>query len=179
MQTLLVVFTSLIGIALAFYNAWAFAMATVRDKYYNKLVHRTGGFIRFLWIVFIIAAGIKIDISAENITFDVIFAGFWFFVVYNILYNQLNGEGWFYFGTKKSGTKSVMDIWFGKLYLPVYVIILFLIMFWYPLKLFKFITITLMQSFKEQWVSWIIVVTLIISTILVVRKFYIKRNEND
>jgi hypothetical protein len=175
MQILLLIFTGLFGLALAFYNAWAFAMATCRDKYFNRLVHRTGGTIRLLWIIFVIASGITLNLNAENIVFDVIWCGFWFFPVYNVLYNQLNGEGWFYFGTKDSKTSSILDKWFGKLYLPAYIIILLLLILWYPLGLYKFITQILIESFKDRWIDWCILLMIIIAVFFVLKKFHNKK----
>jgi hypothetical protein len=171
MQLILIAFTSMIGLILAFYNAWIFAMSSNRDAYYNKLVHRAGGAIRFTWVIFIIILGVFLEIPFESLLFVLLIAGILFFPFYNIVYNSFNHENWFYVGSSASGTKSFMDKYFGKFYIPSYFILIFLAVFWYPLNLYDFFTITLIQALKERWLDFTIAAMLAIFTTAVVLKF--------
>ena len=171
MLYILIGFTSLIGLIHAYYNAWIFAMSANRDAYYNKMVHLAGGAVRFTWALFVLVLGIFYNTPWETTIFVLLLCGIWFFPVYNIVYNAFNRENWFYVGSIHSGTKSFMDKHFGKFYIPIYFILAALTILWFPLDLFNFFTLTLVESFRIRWFDWSVVAMLLIATILLVRKF--------
>jgi len=153
----ILIFTIVIGLLLAFYNAFIFKMSqsVLRDKHYNDLVHLTGGAIRFSWLIFIIIHSILNSIIWYDTVFLLLVASFVFWAGFNMIYNLILGHGVFYIGSQESGTRSLFDKYIGKLTVPIQGLILLLTILWYPIKLYNIINLQpILQRIVDNPWEW-------------------------
>lgn len=175
---LLIAFITIMGLLLALYNGFVFAMALPgkRDPHYNKLLHRVGWMIRLSVWCFSMAIGIlEEDITLNDLIWLSLYSLLWFWPVYNIIYAKINDEEWLYVGSETRTTASWFDRKLRKFSIPGYILTLLLTVFWYPLDILYFFSNVLMESFRAMPVSWGIVAGLIIISWILVRKIHFKK----
>jgi hypothetical protein len=171
-MNLFFVFTPIFGILFALYNAYIFAMSMAgpRDPHYNKLVHRTGAALRLAFLFLIVSYGIVHHIDWVHIVFHVLFAGIFFWPVFNVVYGKILHNDWFYIGSKESGTKSLIDLFLGKSIYFLQVLLILLTGLWYVVDFRGFFETMLYQIKTNPW-EWIIATFLIVFTIAAAIQF--------
>lgn len=167
MTTIILVFTTLIGLGLAIYNGWIYKMAIQRNIHYNTLNHLISGSIRAICFILILVLGLIWKIPAERLIFLLLYALIFFWPVYNLIYNAIHNNRWYYLGSRNSNTRSWIDRWFGKVILPVQGFLILATILWYPLNLY--------ESFTERWLDWVISIVLISAFCIIGHNFYTKK----
>lgn len=170
MQALILIFTAFIGVALGIYNGWIYKMAVQRNERFNTLNHYISGFIRFIIIGVILWIGVYLHSPIENIVFNILFAGVFFWPVYNLLYNLIHTKRWNYLGSKKSNTKSFIDRTFHKFIIPVQIVLTLIMILYYPLNIYDQF-IYLVEALKERWFEIIGGIMLFITVVCIAFKF--------
>ncbi len=114
MTTLIITFSIVFALIVAFYNAYFFKLYFTRESYDNKIVHRLGGALRLFWMVAVGAAcwvaGIPWGKAAFFILLNINLAWTGFDLVYNLVHNHK----WYYSGSLQSGTSSIIDKFLNK-----------------------------------------------------------------
>lgn len=174
---LLITFITIMGLLLALYNGYIFAMALPgkRDPHYNKLLHRAGWLIRLSVWCFSMVTGVLERVQVNDLVWLSLYSLLWFWPVFNIIYAKINDEQWLYVGSENRYTASWFDRKFRKFTVPGYILTLLLTVFWYPLDILYFFSNVLMESFRERPVSWAVVAGLIIISWVLVRRIHLKR----
>lgn len=182
MKTIILIFTVLAGLSLAFYNGWIYKMATRRDVGYNEVTHFISGWIRFIWMVFIAFIMAFSSFLSKDIIFIEMVAAILFWPMYNFAYNLVHDNPLLYLGSRNTGTKSWIDKTLGKAILPIQGILILVTALWYPLKIYNIINLQpLIERIISNYTEWIvgaalIIVVPVVSYLFLKQKLFKKKN---
>jgi hypothetical protein len=101
--------TGLIILLAGLYNGWIFRLSPQRDELANNKVHRIGGLIRALLMFIPILYGIITKESFISIMLWTLIEANLSWTGYDLLYNYVNNQNWWYSGNSETKTASVID----------------------------------------------------------------------
>lgn len=158
MQILIIVSSVVIMLTIAFYNAFVFKLYFTRSKSDNKIVHRLGGLLRLFWMVAIAATCWLSEMHWGKAAFFILLNINLAWTIFDLIYNWKHNHPWYYSGSLKSGTSSVIDKFFNKFDEWIKGGLVVLTILWLPFN----IPFMIEDMILNRWLDLIIAIVLII-----------------